>query len=61
MAGIQVMVTVQASSRGGVGTLASFHRAYLVGAAAAAGLSALFMRNTPRSGRRLAVVEPPSG
>jgi MFS family permease len=50
--GIQVMVTLQASGHGGVGSLASFHRAYAVGAvvAALAGVSAFFMRNTPRSG-----------
>ncbi|HEX3461450.1 MAG TPA: MFS transporter [Acidimicrobiales bacterium] len=53
VAGIQVMVTVQASSRGGVGSLASFHRAYLVGlvVALAATVCAFFMRNTPRPGR----------
>ncbi len=50
VAGIQVMVTVQASGHGGVGSLASFHRAYAVGAvvAVAAGVFGLFMRNTPR-------------
>jgi MFS family permease len=50
--GIQVMVTLQASGHGGVGSLASFHRAYAVGAvvAALAGVSGFFMRNTPRSG-----------
>ncbi len=50
VAGIQVMVTVQASSHGGVGSLASFHRAYAVGALAAAlaGVCGLFIRNTPR-------------
>lgn len=54
VAGIQVMVTVQASSRGGVGSLASFHRAYLVGVvvALAATVCAFFMRNTPRPGRQ---------
>ncbi len=53
VAGIQVMVTVQASSHGGVGSLASFHRAYAVGAIGAvlAGLCGLFMRNTPGHGR----------
>jgi MFS family permease len=50
VAGIQVMVTVQASGHGGVGSLASFHRAYAVGAVVAvlAGMCGLFMRNTPR-------------
>jgi MFS family permease len=50
VAGIQVMVTVQASSDGGVGSLASFHRAYAVGAIAAvlAGVCGFFIRNTPR-------------
>ena len=53
VAGIQVMVTVQASGEGGVGTLASFHRAYAVGAVVAvlAGVSGFFMRDTPRQGR----------
>jgi MFS family permease len=53
VAGIQVMVTVQASAHGGVGSLASFHRAYAVGAigAALAGLCGFFVRNTPRPGR----------
>ena len=52
VAGIQVMVTVQASGGGGVGTLASFHRAYAVGAvvAALAAVCGCFMRNTPRAG-----------
>jgi MFS family permease len=52
VAGIQVMVTVQASAHGGVGTLASFHRAYAVGAAVAvlAGVCGFFMRNTVRGG-----------
>jgi MFS family permease len=50
VAGIQVMVTVEASKGGGVGTLASFHRAYAVGAVAAglAGVCGFFMRNTQR-------------
>ena len=54
VAGIQVMVTVQASSHGGVGSLASFHRAYAVGAVGAvlAGAFGLFMRNTPGHGRK---------
>ncbi len=53
VAGIQVMVTVQASGHGSVGSLASFHRAYAVGAVGAvlAGVCALFMRNTPGHGR----------
>ncbi len=53
VAGIQVMVTVQASGQGGVGTLSSFHRAYAVGAVVAvlAGVSGFFMRDTPRPGR----------
>ncbi len=53
VAGIQVMVTVQASGHGGVGSLASFHRAYAVGAvvAALAGVSGWFMRDTPRRNR----------
>jgi MFS family permease len=50
VAGIQVMVTVQASAHGGVGSLASFHRAYAVGAIGAvlAGVCGFFVRNTPR-------------
>ncbi|HEV3265106.1 MAG TPA: MFS transporter [Acidimicrobiales bacterium] len=57
VAGIQVMVTVQASAHGGVGSLASFHRAYLVGVvmALAATVCAVLMRNTPRPGRRKAM------
>jgi MFS family permease len=53
VAGIQVMVTVQASAHGGVGSLASFHRAYAVGAIAAAlaGACGFFVRNTPRPDR----------
>jgi predicted MFS family arabinose efflux permease len=53
VAGIQVMVTVEASSHGGVGSLASFHRAYAVGAVGAvlAGVCGFFMRDTPRPGR----------
>jgi MFS family permease len=53
VAGIQVMVTVQASAHGGVGSLASFHRAYAVGAVAAAlaGVCGFFVRNTPRPDR----------
>lgn len=56
--GIQVMVTVQASSHGGAGTLASFHSAYLVGAvvAGAALVCGCFVKDTPR-GMRTAPVE----
>jgi MFS family permease len=58
VAGIQVMVTVQASSHGGAGTLSSFHTAYLVGAlvAGAAVVCGLFVKDTPR-GTRTAPVE----
>jgi hypothetical protein len=54
------MVTVQASGGGGVGTLASFHRAYAVGAvvAALAGVCGCFMRDTPRQHRGRGRVEP---
>jgi hypothetical protein len=47
------MVTVQASAHGGVGSLASFHRAYAVGAIGAvlAGVCGFFVRNTPRPER----------
>jgi len=50
VAGIQVMVTVQATAHGGAGGLASFHRAYAVGAIAAAMAMAcgFFVRDTPR-------------
>jgi MFS family permease len=50
VAGIQVMVTVEASASGGAGSLAAFHRAYAVGAVGAvlAGVSGYFMRDTPR-------------
>ncbi len=53
VAGIQVMVTVQASGHGGTGTLRSFHAAYLVGMVAALAAVACggFMRDTPRPGR----------
>ncbi len=59
VAGIQVMVTVQASSGGGAGDLASFHRAYFVGAivAAVALVCGLFVRDTPRGAAR-AQTEP---
>jgi len=53
VAGIQVMVTVQASSHGGAGNLASFHTAYLVGALVAFGavVCGLFVKDTPRGAR----------
>ncbi len=53
VAGIQVMVTVQASGHGGVGSLSSFHRAYAVGAVVAvlAGVCGFLMRDTPRQGK----------
>ena len=53
VAGIQVMVTVQASSHGGAGTLSSFHTAYLVGAlvALAAVVCGFFVKDTPRPTR----------
>ena len=53
VAGIQVMVTVQASSHGGAGSLSSFHRAYLVGAlvALAAVVCGFFVTDTPRGSR----------
>ncbi len=58
VAGIQTMVTVQASSHGGAGDLASFHSAYLVGALVAlvAVVCGFFTRDTPR-GRLPAPVE----
>jgi MFS family permease len=61
VAGIQVMVTVQASGHGGVGSLASFHRAYAVGAVGAvlAGVFGLFIRNTPGHGRSRRATAPP--
>jgi MFS family permease len=61
VAGIQVMVTVQASAHGGVGSLASFHRAYAVGAVGAvlAGVCGFFVRNTPRPGRAAAAADVP--
>ena len=57
VAGIQVMVTVQASSHGGAGTLSSFHSAYLVGAAVAgaAVICGFFVKDTPREKRRAPV------
>jgi hypothetical protein len=59
VAGIQVMVSVQASGNGGVGSLSSFHRAYAVGAVVAvfAGVCGFFMRDTPRPGRQASVPE----
>jgi MFS family permease len=53
VAGIQVMVTVEASSHGGAGSLASFHTAYLVGAlvALAAVVCGFFVQDTPRGTR----------
>jgi MFS family permease len=53
VAGIQVMVTVQASSKGGAGSLTSFHQAYLVGALAAlvALVCGFFVKDTPRGSR----------
>jgi MFS family permease len=63
VAGIQVMVTVEASGHGGVGSLASFHRAYAVGAVGAvlAGLCGLWMRDTPGHGRARRRPEVPAG
>jgi MFS family permease len=63
VAGIQVMVTVQASGGGGVGSLAAFHRAFAVGAvvAALAGVCGFLMRDTPREargGRREPAADP---
>jgi MFS family permease len=51
VAGIQVMVTVQATAGGGAGGLTDFHRAFAVGAVVAAisGVCGLCIRNTPRS------------
>ena len=53
VAGIQAMVTVQASSHGGAGNLASFHTAYLVGALVAFGavVCGFFVKDTPRGAR----------
>ena len=58
VAGIQVMVTVQASANGGAGSLSSFHKAYFVGALAAlaAVVCGFFVRDTPR-GLRTAPIE----
>jgi MFS family permease len=54
VAGIQVMVTIQASSHGRSGSLASFHRAYAVGAVVAvlACVCGALMHNTPGHGRQ---------
>ena len=62
VAGIQVMVTVQASGAGTRGALAAFHDAYLVGlvAALAAAGCGLFMRDTPRPGRGVSTAAPPA-
>ena len=59
VAGIQVMVTVQASAHGGAGSLSSFHRAYAVGAVAAlaAVVCGFFVIDTPRPGRNAPVGE----
>ncbi len=53
VAGIQVMVTVQASGHDVGGVPTSFHHAYLVGGGAAviAAVAGIFIRNTPRPGR----------
>jgi MFS family permease len=53
VAGIQVMVTVQASANGGAGSLSSFHKAYFVGALAAlaAVVCGFFVKDTPRGSR----------
>jgi MFS family permease len=63
VAGIQVMVTVEAAGHGGVGSLASFHRAYAVGAIGAvlAAACAVFMRNTPGHGQASGVPDDPLG
>ncbi len=63
VAGIQVMVTVQASAGGGAGSLSDFHRAFAVGAVVAAlsGICGLCIRNTPRGGRPQAAPVEPAG
>jgi len=63
VAGIQVMVTVQAAGHGGTDSLTSFHRAYAVGAIGAvlAGVCGLFIRNTPGHGRKPAAVAVSGG
>jgi MFS family permease len=62
VAGIQVMVTVQASGHGGPGTLHSFHAAYLVGmvAALAAATCGIFMRDTLRPTPEMAPTGAPA-
>jgi MFS family permease len=62
VAGIQVMVTVQASGHGGPGTLHSFHTAYLVGmvAALAAAVCGMCMRDTLRPNRGATPTEAPA-
>ena len=63
VAGIQVMVTVQAAANGGAGDLSSFHRAYAVGAVAAviATICGFFVRDTPRPGRGATPAGVPPG
>jgi EmrB/QacA subfamily drug resistance transporter len=53
VSGIQIMLTVQEAREVGAGALASYHTAYLVGAAAAACavLTSLFVRSTGRAER----------
>ncbi|HEY5154965.1 MAG TPA: MFS transporter, partial [Acidimicrobiales bacterium] len=53
VAGIQILLTVQAAREPVVGAAASYHAAYLVGAGAAAigVVLAAFVRNTPRPAR----------
>jgi MFS family permease len=60
VAGIQTMVTVQASSHGGAGDLASFHTAYLVGAlvAFAAAVCGFFVKNTLRGSQAVPLDVP---
>jgi len=57
VAGIQVMVTVEASANGGAGNLASFHAAYLVGGlvAFAALICGFFVKDTPRGQRTVPI------
>ncbi|HLH28461.1 MAG TPA: MFS transporter, partial [Acidimicrobiales bacterium] len=66
VAGIQVMVTVQASPGGGAGSLSDFHRAFALAAVVAvlSGVFGLFVRDTPRTRHRKAgavTVEAPPG
>jgi MFS family permease len=60
VAGIQTMVTVQASSHGGTGDLASFHTAYLVGALVAfvAAVCGFFVKNTQRGSQAVPIDVP---